>query len=605
MTATPTNLPPANPLVEAAAPATGTSTIVPWLVAALAALLPIAISGQEYSQPFTIKYALMLILAALGVVPLVRLAIGSRYAWQARAAIAFVVTATVSAIVSPSPLVGIFGLYEWGEGVLFFLALASAWALGATLDAVGREWLLRGLLIGITANAIAAVAQVLFHLTTEAADLSGFGLYDGRQADGMMGNPIHLEALLCGGLALVLGRSCRERWTWLPLVALFTAALEFSSERWGVLLLILLFCYAVWAYRLRAIRFIIASVVGFVIPFVSGTGEDLSHRVATGSATATYTLRVGAWITSAKATLLHAPLLGFGPGEARNAIFRYQTPAFYRELIPGTDFTDMHDLFVNVLVMTGIVGFGLFMVFCIGSGWRVRGALLGFALFAVGAELVDPMNVAVTPLAFLALGAALTASRGAPFVTVEGAHATRPLWKLQVALGCVALVPAVLLVVGDGADRSANQHFSLSDAKLANALMPIWPLTADQVGEIYAYESLVNPAARVRYLTLSREWYADGASRDPSDTSVWAQLAGAEIALNEYGAARSAVNQALRDEPLSVPALTISGELYVTASAWSKAVSSFGEALSLSPGNVVLETDLSNAKAHVAITQPK
>jgi cytochrome c-type biogenesis protein CcmH/NrfG len=135
--------------------------------------------------------------------------------------------------------------------------------------------------------------------------------------------------------------------------------------------------------------------------------------------------------------------------------------------------------------------------------------------------------------------------------------------------------------------------------------MPMWPLTAEQVGEIYAYESLVDPSDRDKYLTLSRESYAEGAARDPSDPSVWSQLAGADIALNEYGAARSAVSEALRDEPFSVPALTISGELYVTAAAWSRAISAFGEALSLDPGNVVLETDLSNARAHVAITEPK
>jgi hypothetical protein len=582
----------------------GAPGVVTWLVAGLAALLPIAISSQDYSAPFTPKYALMLILAALGIVPLIRLAIRSRYAWQARTAIAFVLAATLSAAISPSPLVGFFGLYEWGEGMIFFLALASAWALGATLDAVGREWLLRGLLIGVGANAIAAVAQVLFHLTTQSADLSGFGLFDGDQADGMMGNPIHLEALLVGGLALILGRACRERWTWLPVVALFTAALELSSERWGVLLLAVICCYALWAYGVKAMRFIAASFVGFVIPIVSGSGETLSRRVSSSSTAATYTLRAGAWITSAKATILHAPLLGFGPGEARNAIFRYQSSSFIRELTPNRDFTDMHDLFVNVFVMTGLVGFALFIAFCVGSTWRVRGAFLGFAVFALGAELVDPMNVAVTPLAFLALGAALTASRGDPFLPAGDPRPVAPRWKLQVALGCVALIPAVILVVGDAVERSADQHFSLSSAKLANALMPIWPQTADELGEIYAYESLVDPSTRASDLTLSRDWYSDAASRDPSDAAEWAQLAEANVVISHYGAARTAVNEALRDEPLGVPGLTISAELYVTAGAWSSAISLFKEALSLQPGDVSLETDLSNAEAHVVPSTP-
>jgi tetratricopeptide (TPR) repeat protein len=599
VTATPTNLLLPDRLEEEdARPAEGPGA-VGWLVAGLAALMPIAISSQDYTPPFTAKYALMIILAALGVVPLVNLAIASRYAWQARVAIAFVVVATISAIVSPSPLVGFFGLYEWGEGVIFFLALVCAWALGVTLNAVGREWLLRGLLIGVGANAVAAVAQVLFHLTTESADLSGFGLFNGDQADGMMGNPIHLEALLMGGLALVLGRACRERWTWLPLVALFTAALEFSSERWGVLLLAVLCLYALWAYRATAIRFIGASLVGFAIPIVSGVGETLGHRVSSSSTAATYTLRAGAWITSVKATLLHAPLLGFGPGEARNAIFRYETASFVRQLTPNRDFTDMHDFFVNVFVMTGLAGFGLFIAFLIGSSWRVRGAFLGFAVFAVGAELVDPMNVAVTPLAFLAFGAALSASRGDPFSPVADRVATAPRWKLQVALACVAVIPAAVVVFGDAVELDANQHFSLSSAKLANALMPIWPVSADEVGQVYEYQSVVHPSARTTDLTLSRDWYADAAARDPSDVSGWDLLAVADVAIGQYANAREAVNKAFSDDPLSVPTFTISGELYVTAEEWPRAISSFREALSLDPGNVALERDLSNASAHV------
>jgi tetratricopeptide (TPR) repeat protein len=601
-TATTTNLPPAGLTIEAASRPTGAPTMVAWLVAGIAALLPIAISSQENSPPFTLKYALMLILAALGTVPLVKLAVRSRYEWQARAAIAFVVVGAISAIVSPSPLIGFFGLYDWGEGVIFFLAFGSAWALGVTLDAVGREWLLRGLLIGITANAIAAVAQVVFNLSTPSADLSGFGLFDGTQADGMMGNPIHLEALLVGGLALILGRACRGRWPWLVLVALFGAALEFSSERWGVILLALLVCYAVWAYRVKALRFIVASAAGFLVAIASGVGETLSHRVATSSTSATYGLRVGAWVTSVKATLLHAPLLGFGPGEARNSILRYQSASFLRQLAVGKDFTDMHDLFVNVLVMTGLLGFALFIAFCAGSLWGVRGAFAGFAVLAVGAELVDPMNVAVTPLAFLALGAALTASRGDPFEPVRDRLATRPRWRLQVAVGCVALVPAIVLVIGDAYEHSASQHFSLSDAKLANALAPIWPQSADEVAQLYAYESVVDPSTRAADLALSVDWAADAASRDPSDPSSWALLAQADMELSRYGPARVAINKALRDEPLYVPGLEVSGELYVTAGEWPKAASAFREALSIQHGDPTLESDLSNAEAHEAAT---
>ena len=79
----------------------------------------------------------------------------------------------------------------------------------------------------------------------------GLGLYDGTQADGLLGNPIHLEALMLGGLALVLGRTCRSPLRWAPAVLLLTIGLEFTAERLGLPILALLVCYAIYSYGVR------------------------------------------------------------------------------------------------------------------------------------------------------------------------------------------------------------------------------------------------------------------------------------------------------------------------------------------------------------------
>jgi len=571
------------------------------LAAGLGALVPIATSPAVQSQTFVPKYALVLILMAAGLVPLVRLAISSRYAWRARVALGFLGVAVVSAIVSPSKLVGFFGLYLWGEGAIFLFALVAAWALGVTLGPLGRSWLFTGLLVGASVNAAAAVVQTMFQLNTQVADLSGFGLFDGTQADGMMGNPVHLEAILLGGLALILGRTCRRDWPAVlapaALVALLAAGLECSSERLGVLLVVALMAYAVWAYRKRAFAYLGAIAVGFGGAYLGGAGARLSTRVATSTASTTFGLRFHAWVTGVRATLEHRLFLGFGPGEVRNAITLYQSRSFARRLAPGRYFTDLHNLFVNILVMTGIVGFLLFCVFLAGTSWKVRGAFAGFAVLTLGVELVEPMNMGVTPLAFLALGAALTASRGQPFDNGTIAPGRRAR-ALVVLLCCVALLPGAVLVVGDGVEHSALQHFSLSDAKLANRLVPIWPETAAGLAEIYAYESVVEPHSQHEYLMLSLSAATAAAARDPSDNENWVLVVKGDISLGDLSVAWRDVARAIRDDPFSVHALSALGVLHAVEGDWSGAIAAYEEAQSIAPGNVLVAQGLAAAKRH-------
>ena len=111
--------------------------------------------------------------------------------------------------VSPSPNIGFFGLYLWGTGWLFWLGAAGAFAIGASLRTSDRKWLFAGLVVGALGNALIAIFQIVSN-----AQSGGLALFDGTQADGALGNPIHLEALLLGALALILGRTCRNPLRW-------------------------------------------------------------------------------------------------------------------------------------------------------------------------------------------------------------------------------------------------------------------------------------------------------------------------------------------------------------------------------------------------------
>lgn len=570
------------------------------LAAAFAAILPVVVSPATNSDTFTPKYAALFLLAAAGSVALVRLAVSSRYEWPARFGVGFVVVSVISAVASPSRFVGFFGLYLWGEGAVFLLALIAAWALGASLGPKGREWLFRGLLVGAGINAGVAVLQTALHVNTPASDLSGLGLFNGTQADGLLGNPVHLEALLLGALALVLGRTCRARGAVLvasmAFVALLAAALECSSERFAIVLLAVLGAYALWAYRQRAVGYLIAIAVGFGGVLVSGSGASLSQRVATSKASTTFGLRIHAWIAGVRATLEHRTILGFGPGEVRNAITLFQSPGFARSLSVGKYFTDLHNVFVNVLVMTGLLGFVLFCAFVVAAGWRVRGALAGFAALVIAVELVEPMNIGVTPLAFLALGAALSAA-GGPAFDRPPVHRSRLIAAL-VALPCLALLPAGVMIAGDTMARSALEHYSVGDAKTANTLLPIWPVTAQALAQVYAYESIVDRTAHRHNLELSRHWTYVAALRDPSDNEDWVRLAAADLELGNVSSARSDAERALADDPLGVDALSALGAVDCADRQWAVCIASYRLAVSLAPGDPTVKSQLKAAEQH-------
>jgi hypothetical protein len=387
------------------------------------------------------------------------------------------------------------------------------------------------------------------------------------------------------------------------LVALHAAALECASERWAVVVLVALAGYAVYAYRRRAVVYVGAIAVGFVTTFLAGAGASLSQRVASSTAATTYKLRLHVVYSDSLATLLHRPLLGFGPGEVRNAQELYESRSLATAIGAGRFFTDVHDIFGNIFVMTGIVGFALFAIWFLGSVWRVRGALAGFAAAVIAVELVEPLNVGVTPLAFLALGAALAACRGAAWEAAPpgGARLGLPgrrslAWAI--VLTCLALLPAGVLVAGDYFLHRAQQTFSLADARHANTLLPIWPGSAYELAQIYAYESVVDLPDTHRDLALSRQWGGTAASRDPSDVGVWVQLAAADLQLGNVRQARADADRAIAADPFSTGALTALGTTAGAAGDWATAVAAYREVLVVEPGSQILETGLQKALAH-------
>jgi hypothetical protein len=517
-------------------------------------------SAQVGSASFTPKFAVMLLFAAVGVVPLARLAKErSALRWPARAAVAFLAVALVSALVSHSPNIGIFGLYLWGTGWLFWLGVAGAFAIGASLGPADRKWVFGGLLAGVLTNALVAFVQTLGHIQTGV-----LALFAGRQADGLMGNPIHLEALLLGALALILGRTCRAPRRWGVVVLFLAVTLEFTFERLAVVVLVLLVLYALYSYGVRrggTYGLLIAA--GYVIGLVS-RGSGLSSRVASGTAETTFGVRLRVWWASAH-YIVHHPLLGSGPGQLRNAMDSTATLSFFQNVLAGKILVDAHDIFVEVGVTTGLLGLACFLV------WLFRAAslaercdFLGFAAALIAVGLVEPMNIAVLPLALLSLGVAtgvrmhrgertdVGVGHGDP--AHEGPAGASPMalrvtaspgFIVTLVAVAAALFIGVTMVIGDaymlrGLNYSSSAPFNLAATKEANTFLPYWPDSALEVAEVEALKSATSSSNRSGSLRQSRDWMVVAVNRDSGNPRLWTLLAGADA---ELGADRLALSE--------------------------------------------------------------
>ncbi len=578
-----------------------------------AAVLCLVFSPKVYSVTFTPKFAVLLLFAAVGIVPLARLVTArSRLRWPARAAVAFLAVALVSALVSPSPTLGFFGLYYWGTGWLFWLGAAGAFAIGASLGPKDRRWLLAGLLVGAVGNALVAVFQVVKNLPTP-----GLNLYDGSQADGFLGNPIHLEALLLGGLALVLGRTCRSPLRWGVVVLVLAVGLEFSFERLAVAVLAVLVLYALYTYGIRrGGTFALLIGVGYGIAYLS-RGSGLGTRVTSGTSETTFGVRLRVWLQGAR-YVLHHPLLGAGPGQLRTAMDSTATLSFYQHVRAGRVLTDGHDIFVEVGVTTGLLGLACFVVWLLATARTVaRCSFLGCAAAMVAVELVDPINVAILPLAFLAFGAA-TAVRLRPAGAEEDTAARRladqqtgqvhsPQTRHRATATCapittivalaLALLLGVTMVSGDaymfrGTNYAPGRPFNLAAAKDANRLLPYWPDSALEVAQIKAFDSVNSESAASADLAAARRWTAVAVNRDSRNPDLWTLLAGADVEFKEYGLARADYYRALSCDKWYTQALQGLGQLDGIDHDWSGAVHFYRLALTTAVQDVVMSASL-------------
>lgn len=513
-----------------------------------AAALTIAADPQTPSTTFSPKYAVMLLIAGVGIVPLIQLCRSGPAKWPARFIAAFVVVGLISAATSAVPMEGFFGAYLWGTGVFFWLACAGGFAITARLDSRDRRLVAGGILVGVLANALLGIAQV--YGTRYAGGVFTAGLlqtYNG-QADGFLGNPVHFEALLCGGAALLVGRAASRPWPWLVPAGIVSFALALSAERLAPFLLFALCVYALFRHHWKGLLYSAVTGGTYLAGILSGTTSTVVSRVASSSNT-TYGARFGIWKLALKAFAAR-PWLGYGPGEFMHATSPLMTQSFSGTLGPDRYFTDAHNIVIEVLVTTGVLGLVCLASFMLSAAKSAqRCALLGFAVFTLVIRLVEPLNIGTEPVVFMAIGAAVAAGLG-----VEDRVAMVSWQRIALSvLALAGLLGGISVVAGDSALYQAEQHFSLSQANRASNLLPEWPDSASEVATVDEYLAAVHPGKG--YLARARAAIGTAIARQSTDMALWADAGTLDMKLNRLHKASEELHRALALAPYEYQAL--------------------------------------------------
>ncbi|MHB1488011.1 MAG: O-antigen ligase family protein [Acidimicrobiales bacterium] len=526
-------------------PATGPSrsllsgyTPVGLFGAAIAALLPIMVSPALDQTYWSLRDAFIPVIAGVGLTSLVALYAGP-HRRVALMATAFGLWAVISALASPEPTVAFWGVYTVGTGCIFVVALIGCWAMGASVGSRGRGLVEKALLFAVLANTAMALLQVII-----PHGLGILALFQGR-SDGFMGNPVYLSQLLAGGWWLVGARFARRRLAWAGPALAVAAAIQVSGSRFALGLLVVAAVAGVFAFGRRAgltlaALALVGLLAGSALAHLNGAVTS-SARAGT-DASSGIKPRVESW-WSARHAVANRPLLGEGPGTYLAATTPYHPLGMAQTEGPDRLFADAHDIVVEYTVTTGIPGIILlvawFVLMVRRTRWRQP--LAGFALLVLAMHLAEPQMVATTPLAFLALGAAM-ALREPPKPVVKA--------PVRAILGAGAVATGVFLIVGSVQLKQAQLSENPAQARAAIRDLPAWYQPREQLASDYLFlaDTHNDPSYRVR---AERE-YLRAIAVDPAEPNLWVALAGIESKAGHLRQAARYDRQALVKNPWSL-----------------------------------------------------
>jgi len=528
------------------------------VVLACAVLLCIGFAPAFVAAPYSVRFVVLLGLLPIGLVTLALLCIRRDVA--AIAASAFVGVAVVSSLASKHVRISLLGQVGKESSALLLAAFFCCWALGRRLTERGRALLPYALLIGLGINAFDAFLQMAF-----PSDHSQWSVPSGGRALGLTASPVQLGALMAAGVGLCAAQALvvDRRWHWWAGgCAVFAAATNLSGTRVallsiGAVLVALSVVHRAW---LRTAVAAAAVAIGVVVSSValatstSNGGTGTGSHVATARATVSFD-RKEAWILGLR-SFLHHPVLGYGPGGFRGATQGRYSAAFVRTVANDERLSawfDAHNVIIEFLVATGIVGVLLLAVFVWKALRAARGPLVAAAVAIALTWLMQPLSISDAPIAFLALGAASTGTA----VAVER-HAAS---ARRIGAGTVAAVLGVLLAAGYAfVDLRLQAAVNSGDAvRIENAARPFGEdaVVADIVAQGWANAYLFEHADK-RHL---QTWALKVVEREPDRPYWWSKLASTQMNFGDTVGARTSLDHAIALQPWSPSAWPLMLEL--------------------------------------------
>lgn len=557
----------------------GFDTFTGVLVPAVVLLSLIAFTPVVNYAAWSPKAALVPLILAAGLPLLVLRA--ARADRVAQAGVVFGLVAIVSAVFAVNHTTAVFGLYGWGTGALFVLALPSAWAIGRqAVDVRSRRRIELAVLVAVGLNLAVVFLQSAFDL-----DWARLELAEGR-ATGLMGGPVSLSALLTGAAGLAAARH-RGRLVGLIWPVALGAGLQLCGSRVALVGAFLIAVAALRKRRNHAALFALALVLGVLVggPVAGLRGGETGTSRLQEAATTGSGARLENWSIALRA-FADRPVVGTGPGTYAAATTELRTPALARAEGPDRLFADAHNLVVEYAVTTGFVGLLSLLGFGALAVRHVRERpLLWLAAGLLVVHAVQPQHVTLTPLLFLGVGASM-------------APLERPILLPRLGMALLlapAAVLAGLLLYGDHLLRQSDLDFTQDQAATAIQILPRWKEPASLQARNVLYEAIVR-RSRERFET-SREWRREAARREPTDPSVWGKLADMDMRLAEPEKAAAHFRRGLEANPVSVSLRIGLIEALATLGRRDEAVAVLFEARDLNPDPEQRETldDLARA----------
>lgn len=410
----------------------------------------------------------------------------------ARWAAAYLAWALLAVLLAPHPRSAFLGTYGTDEGWLYTAGFFGAWGLGRRLGGRGRSLLPKVLLGGVLINSLFGILEAAVEPVGDLAPIGGRVL-------GLFSNPLFLGGLLVGGLALVgsvVGRlpeaalatsdGRRKQVVLLAVAVPLTMAANLTGSRaslvFGALIAVAAAFVGVRAAGggavVRRVGLVgVAVVLGFLLSIpLQGSGSSTS-RLGDTSTSSGYASRGIMWKLGIEAAA-ERPVAGWGPGRFREATASKVTRDFVIAEGPDKLFYDAHNLVIQELVATGVIGLGLLGMFGWRSVRRCRGPLAWFAGGVALTWLLNPVSACTGPLVLLALGASHRSTAGGADDPAElGAAGDPPVGRRAAqAVGAVLALVGVLfgarLLVADAYLDKAVASASVPDAEAADRFWP-------------------------------------------------------------------------------------------------------------------------------------